>query len=283
MAASSIKSAERVMDVLQFLATQIQPVPSMTIARECHLPKSSAYHLLNSMRARQFVTYYSDQRAWGLGPSVFDVGGAHLRGKPLTWLARPLLREVADSFGVTAHLAILQGSDVLYLAKEDPPSGEIPLVSRVGLRLPAHLTAVGRSILMRLPPSHLHAIYPLTEPLVRLTGRGPVLVAELERELSEARKAGYAIEDGMTTQGVVCLAATVFSHENQPLAGVGVSLLSKQQKNRSDLMECVGDTAKQLSYAVGWRPQDASRKVHSEPRVRVSPRHQQRPASVGIC
>jgi DNA-binding IclR family transcriptional regulator len=282
MSSSSIKSAERVMDVLRFLATQIQPVPSMTIARECDLPKSSAYHLLNSMRARQFVTYYSDQRAWGLGPSVFDVGGAYLRGKPLTWLARPLLREMADSCGVTAHLAILQGGEVMYLAKEDPRAGEVPLVSRVGLRLPAHLTAVGRSILMQLPVSHLHAIYPLTEPLVRRTGRGPVLVGELERELSEARKVGFAIDDGMTTPGVTCIATTVFSHENQPLAGVGISLLSKRRGNRSDLMDCVAGAARQLSDAVGWRPPDTSREVQTEPRIRVSARPR-RPASVEVA
>lgn len=66
MASSNVKSAARLMSVLELLARQARPVPTMTIARECSIPKSSAHHLLNEMRSRDFVTYYEVERAWGV-------------------------------------------------------------------------------------------------------------------------------------------------------------------------------------------------------------------------
>jgi hypothetical protein len=86
---SHIKSAERVLVILAFLARRARPVPTMTIARECGLPRSSAYHLLSVMRARDFVTYYAEERAWGLGVAVFEIGSAYLRSEPLERLAPP--------------------------------------------------------------------------------------------------------------------------------------------------------------------------------------------------
>lgn len=252
---SNVKSAERVMQVLKFLSGRVRPVPSMTIARELGLPKSSTYHLLKVMSEEKFVTYYPDNHAWGLGPSAFDIGTAYLRAEPLAWLGRPLLKQLADETGVTAHLAVLYGQDVLYLVKEDPSGGGPRLVSRVGLKLPAHLTAVGRAILMRLSPPQLAAIFPDRDALVRRTRKGPSLVVELERDLKEARALGYALDDGMTTPGITCIAASVFSHEGMVIAGLGVTFPSEQQglASRAQLAAQAVRTAHQLSLSLGWR------------------------------
>jgi DNA-binding IclR family transcriptional regulator len=257
---SSVKSAERVMQVLKFLAGRVRPVPSMTIARELDLPKSSTYHLLKVMGDENFVTYYPDNHAWGLGPSAFDIGTAYLRAEPLAWLGRPLLKQLADETGVTAHLAVLYGRDVLYLVKEDPSTGGPRLVSRVGLKLPAHLTAVGRAILMRLPRAQVAAIFPDRDPLVRRTDRGPSLVTDLERDLSQARSLGYAIDDGMTTPGITCIAASVYSHEGTVIAGLGLTFPSDQLglASRSQLAGQAVRTAHQLSLSLGWCSEQAA-------------------------
>ena len=170
---STVKSAERALDVLELLARHARPVPTMTIARECGIPKSSAHHLLNVMRARHYVTYYEVERAWGLGVSVFEVGSAYLRSGPLQRLGRHLLVELTRELEETSHLAILHGTEVLYLDKEQPLRPGAKLVSEVGVRLPAHLTAVGRAILAALPEAQVRALYGSAGPLVRRTGRGP--------------------------------------------------------------------------------------------------------------
>jgi DNA-binding IclR family transcriptional regulator len=254
-ASSNVKSAERTLSVLRFLAGRVRPVPSMVIARELGLPKSSTYHLLNVMKESNFVTYYPDAHAWALGPSAFEIGTSYLRAEPLAWLGRPVLRKLAAACRVTAHLAVLYGQDVLYLVKESPPEGNSHLVSRVGVRLPAHLTAVGRAIMMRLPPAQLQAIYPPTNVLVRRTHRGPALLSELERELKEARERGYAVDEGMTTPGVTCMAASVFAHDGRAVAGLGITFATDQLglPLRSELAAHTSHCATQLSLTLGWR------------------------------
>src|SRR5436305_9067674 len=187
---SSVKSAARLLDVLELLATHTRPVPTMTIARECSIPKSSAHHLLNVMRARNFVTYYEAERAWGLGVSVFEIGSAYLRSEPLQRLGRHILEELTQRTGETSHLAMLHGTEVLYIDKEQPSGFAPKLVTEIGVRLPAHLTAVGRAILAELAEPQVRALY-AQQPLVQRTGQGPTSIAALLRDLEEIRRRGY--------------------------------------------------------------------------------------------
>ncbi len=69
------RSAERTMKVLEFLARRTYPTPTMVIAQECDIPKSSLHNLLNTMRTRRFVTYHSDSRGWSLGSRLFEIAG----------------------------------------------------------------------------------------------------------------------------------------------------------------------------------------------------------------
>lgn len=71
---STVKSAERTMDVLELLAQQERPLAAMTIARRCDIPKSSTYHLLSALRTRGFVAYHDAERGWTIGERVRQLG-----------------------------------------------------------------------------------------------------------------------------------------------------------------------------------------------------------------
>jgi DNA-binding IclR family transcriptional regulator len=226
-AVSTVKSADRTMNVLTFLSSRARPVPTMAIAGHCGLPKSSTYHLLSTMQRQRFVRYYPDRHAWGLGEAAFEIGSGYRRSESIAWLARRTVRDLARETGAVAHLGVLDGSDVVYVLKELPDGRQDRTVTKVGMRMPAHLTAVGRAILMALPPARLRALFPLGQTLAVRTGRGPKLVGELERELAAQRAAGFALERGLTAHGVTCIGATVESHEGAPVAGVGVSIVGE--------------------------------------------------------
>jgi DNA-binding IclR family transcriptional regulator len=255
MSSSTVKSAERLVDVLELLARHTRPVPTMTIARECGIPKSSAHHLLNVMRARHFVTYYEVERTWGLGVAIFEIGSAYLRSGPLQRLGRHLLEELTQRTGETAHLAMLHGTDVLYIDKEQPAGSVAKLVTEIGVRLPAHLTAVGRAILAELTGAQLRALY-ADAPLVRRTGRGPATVDDLLRDLDQVRARGYALDDEMVTRGISCAAAPVFSHEGVPTAAIGVTFVSAQRSPAEvdSAASITREVAGRLSRSVGHAP-----------------------------
>jgi DNA-binding IclR family transcriptional regulator len=124
--------------------------------------------------------------------------------------------------GESAHLAVLHGRDVLYVVEERAPRRP-SLVTDVGVRLPAHLTASGRAILAALPAAQVRALYPSAEVFVDRHGTGPRTPSALRRLLAETRRRGYALEDGEVTPGLASVAAVVRDHNGHPVAGLAVT------------------------------------------------------------
>lgn len=253
MSSSTVKSAERTLDVLRLLAASLRPVPTMTIARTCNIPKSSTHHLLNVMLERDWVTYFPEDRGWGLGLAAYETGSSYLRSQPLQRLARPILQRLAAATALPSHLAVLHGDEVLYLDKAAVRE-EVPLVTSAGVRLPAHLTAVGRALLAALTRDQVRALY-VRPVLVKRTQRGPVTVGGLLSELDEVRKHGYSVEVGLTTPGIGCVAAVARSHEGYPTAAFGVTFVGAEHDAESlaALGEQVQAAADALAAATGVR------------------------------
>lgn len=220
-----VPAATSTLRVLRYLASRPRPVSASVLVRELDLPRSSAYHLLAAMVAEGFVTHLPEEGRYGLGVAAFEVGSAYLRHDGLERLARPLLGRLVEEVGANGHLGVLDGRDVLYLLEERPRSYE-PLISDVGVRLPAHLAASGRSILAHLPPAQIRALYPDAAALVVRTGLGPASPRELRRLLAETRSRGHATEDGEVTLGYASVASAAFDHTGRPVAGVAVTIRS---------------------------------------------------------
>ena len=111
------------------------------------------------MQERGFVVHLPEERRYGLGIAAFELSSGFSRQQPLARLGRPLVAVLVDRLGESGHLAVLHGRDVLYLVEERAPRRP-SLVTDVGVRLPAHLTATGRAMLAELPPAQLRALYP---------------------------------------------------------------------------------------------------------------------------
>src|SRR5215218_3581983 len=217
-----VPAATRALRVLRFLASQPDPVPLDRITRACGLPRSTAYHLLSAMIEEGFVVHLPDEHRYGLGVAAFEVGSGYSRQEPLARLARRPLAELVDRTGHGAHLAVLHGRDVLYVIEERAP-GRPPLVTDVGVRLPAHLTASGRAILAALPAAQVRALYPDADAFVDRHGTGPRTLSQLRTLLSDTRQRGYAVEEGEVTPGLASVASAVLDHNGHPVAGIALT------------------------------------------------------------
>jgi DNA-binding IclR family transcriptional regulator len=248
---AQVPAATRTLRVLRYLASQPDPVPLDAIARACALPRSSAYHLVTAMVAEGFVAHLADEHRYGLGVAAFEVGSGYARQAPLQRIARRPLAELVDRTRQSAHLAVLHGSDVLYVVEERAP-GRRPLVTEVGVRLPAQLTASGRAVLARLSAAQVRALYPTAAALVDRNGTGPRSPSALRALLGETRQRGYAIEAGEVTPGLSSVAAAVLDHNDFPLAGVAVTY-AEGEADPAVLAEEVRRTARLLSTRLGGR------------------------------
>jgi DNA-binding IclR family transcriptional regulator len=217
-----VPAATRTLQVLRFLASQPDPVSLDRITRACALPRSTAYHLLTAMIEEGFVVHLPEEHRYGLGVAAFEVGSGFSRQEPLQRISRRVLADLVDRTGQTAHLAVLHGRDVLYVVEERAP-GRPPLVTDVGVRLPAHLTASGRAILSALPPAQVRALYPDASAFVDRHGTGPRTLSALRAVLSETRRRGHATEEGEVTPGLASVAAPVLDHNGHPVAGLAVT------------------------------------------------------------
>jgi DNA-binding IclR family transcriptional regulator len=249
---AQVPAATRALRVLRYLASQPDPVPLDAIARACRLPRSSAYHLVTAMEAEGFVVHLLDEHRYGLGVAAFEVGSGYTRQAPLQRIARRLLAELVDRTSQSAHLAVLHGRDVLYVLEERAP-GRPSLVTDVGVRLPAQLTASGRAVLAHLPAAQIRALYPSAAAFVDRNGAGPRSLNALRSLLAETRQRGYAVEEGEVTPGLSSVAAAVLDHNGFPLAGLAVTF-AEEEGDHAALADEVRRTARLLSTRLGGRP-----------------------------
>jgi DNA-binding IclR family transcriptional regulator len=253
---SSVPALTRALGVLRLLGSRAAPVPAAALARELGLPRSTTYHLLAVLEREGFVVHLPEARSYALGVAVFELGSAYLRHEPLERLARPLLVRLVDRVGETAHLGVLHGAQTLYLLKE-APRGAVLLVTDVGVRLPAHLTAVGRAMLAGLPRAQVRALYPAASAFVDRTGQGPGTPGELRRLLAAEAARGWSLEDGHVSAGIASVAAAVLDPTGRPVAAVGVSFASADHADpaqRAAMAAEVTATARALSRRIGSRP-----------------------------
>jgi len=240
----------RTLRVLRFLASQPDPVPLDRIVRACGLPRSTAYHLLTAMIEEGFVVHLAEEHRYGLGVAAFEVGTGYSRQEPLQRISRRTLTDLVDRTGQSAHLAVLHGRDVLYVVEERAP-GRPPLVTDVGVRLPAHLTASGRAILAALPAAQVRALYPDASAFVDRHGLGPRTLSALRSVLSETRRRGHATEEGDVTPGLASVAAAVLDHNAHPVAGLAVTFPEDETGDPARLADDVRRAAAALTARLG--------------------------------
>src|SRR5919205_357743 len=209
---AKVPAAENTLRILKLLASKRGPMAASNIATALGLPRSSVYHLLGVMEANGFVLHLHEEQRYGLGISAFELSSAYSRQEPLTRLGRPMLASLVDVLGESAHLAVLHGRDVLYLV-EERAKNRPSLVTDVGVRLPAHLTASGRAILAALPASQLRALFPDKDAFT-VRQPDPVITGyrQLKSHLEQVRQRGYATEEGDVTPGFGSLAVAALDH-----------------------------------------------------------------------
>jgi IclR family KDG regulon transcriptional repressor len=212
------KTVVKAFHVLELLAQAGAPVSLTRLAEQTGLQKSNVHRLLSTLcalgYARQGETslYEPSLRIWELGQSVysrFSIASA----------ARPILRKLMEQTGESAHLAIFDRTDIVYIDKVETPN-PVRAYTAVGGRAPAFCTASGKALLAYQPEETVRAVGGLMRP--QTTETLPDLDA-LNKELAGVRNQGYAINLGEFRENVAGLAAPVRLGNGEVIAAVGIS------------------------------------------------------------
>jgi len=203
---ASVKSADRTVELLELLSHTDEPLTLSEIHRELSYPKSSLYVLLRTLVARGWVE--TDRRGTGysIGVRALLVGTAYLDRDPVIRAATRVLEQLRAEVDETVHLARLDGADVVYLASRES-AHHLRLTSRVGRRLPAHVTSLGKALLAERTDDEVDELLP--ETLISLTPHTLTARTALFKDLAETRSRGYAAEREENTPGLGCFAVAL--------------------------------------------------------------------------
>ncbi len=201
-----VKSADRTLDVIETLADSEHHRTLGELSTELSIPKSSLHAILRTMAQRGWVELDGSGTRFGLGLRALRTGTAYVDRDDMVARVQPILDWLSAELEETAHLGRLDGSDVVYLAKRESPH-PIRLYSAIGRRLPAHATALGKSVLATRTNSAVDQLLP--SDLVALTPSTITDRAALMSELDRCRRDGYAVDRSENSDDVRCYAVAL--------------------------------------------------------------------------
>jgi len=195
---------------------------SLTIPQISQLTKFSRAAVRRCLYTLGRLGYVSTgPRLFNLEPRILELGHAYLSSTPLAPAAQPILDTLCESLHESCSVSILDGSDILYVARSSTTVRLLSVDLGVGSRLPAYCTSMGRVLLAYLPEERLREYLAHAE-MIAHTKRTITSRAKLLNELADVRKKGYAIVDQELEIGLRSIAVPVQLKSGSAAAAMNV-------------------------------------------------------------
>jgi len=244
-----VPGLERGLRLLQLFRPGRTEIAAPEIARELELPRTTAFRLLQTLEALEFVER-SSSGAWRLGPAVLRLGFEFVASQDVAEHGREVVERLCTDTGASSQLAIRDGRELVVVLKRNPSSTFVSNV-QVGTRMPAHATVLGRLLLQ---DTDLRELYPEGR-LKQYTPHTPRNIAELERLIAQDRARGYAVSESAYETGISAVAAPVRNHEQRVIAAVSVIVPQARldAKRRDALIQKAVAAATEISRRLSYR------------------------------
>jgi DNA-binding IclR family transcriptional regulator len=249
-AKNSIQVIERMMELVDALASQPEPVNLKRLAERTGLHPSTAHRILAAM-VEYRIADRIEPGTYRLGTRLLELGHIVKSRIDLRAEALPVMQELHEELRETVNLSVRQGDAMVYVERLVADRLAMRVAHLIGARAPLHVTAVGKLFLME-DGAEACKDYALRTRLEGFT-RNPIRdLATLGRELDKVRKAGFAFDNEEAEQGVSCVGAGIRDDEDRLVAGLSVSAPS----NRLDKTwgPKLREAAQRISRAIGWLP-----------------------------
>jgi len=212
---------DRVVQILECFSVGEPELSFSEMQRRVELHKSTLYRLIEAMRSHGLLGHDTETGKYHPGLRLFELGALAVGRLEISRCAMPALQQLVEQTGETAHLCMLEGSEVVYVAKVESKQ-TLRMPSNVGRRNPAYCTGVGKAILAHLPEKEIEAYFERT-PFRSFTKKTIVEPTKLRKELKEVRARGYSVDDEEISEGLCCVGAPVRDFSGKVIAGISVA------------------------------------------------------------
>lgn len=242
----------RGMEALRAFSSERRNLSLSELAAAIGVTRSAAYRIVYTLDHLEFLSYDPKTRTYALGPLVLQLGFGYLASRDLVEVATPHLEQLRDCTDWSAHLAELQGTEALYLARV-PTRRSVASTVHVGTRLPAHATAMGRALLCALSDEEIITRFS-RDALKLYTELTPNSVQALLVQLRAERANGFVIQMSGYETGVAGIAAPVRDASGRVVAAVNVAAVVPSLESISvEIQDAVRRTASEISRDLGAR------------------------------
>jgi DNA-binding IclR family transcriptional regulator len=249
-AKTSIQVIERMVSLLDALATYSDPVSLKELSKVSGLHPSTAHRILNDMVITRFVDRV-EPGTYRLGMRLLELGNVVKSRLSVREAALDFMRALHKKTQQTINLSVRQGDEIVYIDRAFSERSGMQVVRAIGGRGPLHLTSTGKLFLSVDEPKAIRS-YATRTGLAGHNKNSITDLAKLERELSLVRARGYARDNEELELGVRCMAAGIHDDTGKLIAGLSISAPADRLQDvwLDDLVQ----TAGRISATLGYTP-----------------------------
>lgn len=249
----TIQSIDRMAEILDYLAAKPRGERLTTISKDLMLNKSTAFGIISTLEQLNYLEQDQETGKYVLGLKLFELGQASYSRLDLVSVAKPHITRLSEKYTETVHIAVLSGTEVVYLDKVES-SRSMRVSSQIGGRQPAYCTALGKALAAYLSEEGIHQLARNTD-FIRYTSTTITTEEELKQDLEQVRIQGYSIDNEESELGLYCVSAPVFNGEKKVIAAISMAGTVKRIKDDGGqrLIDDVVETASIISANMGYK------------------------------
>jgi IclR family transcriptional regulator, KDG regulon repressor len=229
------------------------------VTRRTGLPKSTSFRLLSSLEKCGYLTQNKLSGRYSLGDRFFELANSSLPYQRLISIARPYLNSLMLTFAESVNLGVYDDGMVAHIFTIDSPK-PYRVSATVGNRAYLHCTGMGKALAAYMDEAELRSVF-MRYGLPSHTQNTLTTEQAIFEEMARIRKTGICHDNQEDVEGVECFASAIFGTDDKPVASMSVSGPSVRMRPQAEsISAAVRDTARRISYALGWtQPSDSGK------------------------
>ena len=248
-----IKSVVHALDVLEQFHGSEGELGVSELSRRLNMHKNNVFRLLVTLASRNYIEQNKNTENYRLGLKNLELGQTVINQMGLHRQAKPVLEKLAGTCKETCYVTILRGPHIVNIdaVESDQP---VRIVPRVGVMIPAHLSAAGKVLLAGAAVEEQKQC--LSEADLRKTASpAAISLQEFKKELNKATVCGYAVEDEEQDAGVRGIAVPIRNHAGNIVGAIGISgpaIRFSESRMYDELVPMAKSAAGEISRQLGY-------------------------------
>lgn len=251
----SVPPVERAIKLLRYIGGGKTCRNLSTASKDLCINRTTLIRLIHTLLDTRMIEEIAEGAGYRLGAGLISLGAQAIHGRDIVQICQPILADLVVDTGMSAHVGILDGRDIIYLGRDTPNTHLVSNV-RAGSRLPAHASSIGRVILAELPVPQLEALF-ADAALSATSDKTPVTVEAVVMQAIADKAARVAWSEGNFEQGIGSCAAVIRDHTGGPVGGLNVSgpqsaFVAETEAGTTAIRDAVLHAANRASMELGY-------------------------------